>query len=90
MSFSITDDQIDWIISEIQDQDDTLHNPVKSALNELGLTTPSEEEYSLLMEKIQDTMFICDICETWKNREIRVYNALLNMKCCEECDENNQ
>lgn len=89
MSLPLTEEQIDWIASEIQDQDELLHKPIEQALLDLGLDRNLAKSPELL-EKLNENMFVCDLCEQWKNKEVRVYNKLLDQKCCEECDDNNQ
>lgn len=89
MTLQLTEDQISWIASEIQDHDELLHKPIIQALENLG-ADPLLAQDPEFLEKLQDTMFVCDECEKWRNKEVRVYNKILGMKCCEECDDNNQ
>ena len=84
-----TQEQYTNLAENLNGLEETFSKALESNLKELGLD-PALKHSSDFLKELEERIFCCEWCDTWKERGVRVFNEYTQSDMCEECDDKNQ
>lgn len=84
-----TQEQYTTLAENLDGSEETFSNALESNLEELGLDPALKYSSEFSME-LEERIFCCEWCDTWKERGVRVFNEHTQSDMCEECDDKSQ
>ncbi|ADJ19499.1 hypothetical protein Acj133p184 [Acinetobacter phage 133] len=80
------ENQYDLIAEALEGSEETYSKALATELKAQVLDP--ELQYSpVFLDHLETRVFCCEQCDHWREIGIRVYNELVDMKMCEECDD---
>ncbi|ADG60092.1 hypothetical protein Acj9p192 [Acinetobacter phage Acj9] len=81
-----SENQYDLIAEALDGSEETYSKALVTELKAHGLDENLQHSPTFL-DRLEELVFCCEQCDTWRETGVRVYNEIADMKMCESCDE---